>query len=193
MLPNPIEVEKIDPRIKRTRVLIESTFMQLMDEKSFHDITVQDITQRAEVNRATFYAHYADKFELMDGITRSLFRAELEKRTLKACTYSRDNLFALLVAVCEFVSKNIRQCKNTDAQFESLIEGQVRNQILDLIGAWMPQTPNYDPTMGEERATAVTWAIYGLAAQWSKQPLEARSSAEEFAKKVLPLFADAMG
>src|ERR1700690_1925078 len=53
--------QKEDPRVKRTRLLLEQAFMVVLKEKGFQTITVQDIAQRAGVNRATFYAHFEDK------------------------------------------------------------------------------------------------------------------------------------
>ncbi|MNO44458.1 DNA-binding transcriptional repressor FabR [compost metagenome] len=57
---------QIDPRIKRTLNLIQDALISLMDEKGFDQITVQDITMRAEINRATFYRHYQDKYDLLE-------------------------------------------------------------------------------------------------------------------------------
>jgi len=53
-----------DPRARRTRKLLQQAMNTLMGEKSFTDITIQDITTRAEVNRATFYKHFIDKYDL---------------------------------------------------------------------------------------------------------------------------------
>ena len=63
-----------DPRVKRTRKLLEEAFVALLAEKTFHRISVQDIAERATVNRATFYAHFEDKFALMDQLIRDAFR-----------------------------------------------------------------------------------------------------------------------
>ncbi len=56
MLPNPDE--KLDPRVRRTRGLILSSFESLLAEKNFEGISVQDVTEKAQINRATFYAHF---------------------------------------------------------------------------------------------------------------------------------------
>ena len=63
----------MDPRVKRTRKLLEKAFMELMVEKGFQSITIQDVTERATVNRATFYAHFEDKFDLLDSYIREQF------------------------------------------------------------------------------------------------------------------------
>ncbi|GGH36956.1 TetR/AcrR family transcriptional regulator [Paenibacillus segetis] len=59
---------KLDPRIKRTLHLISDALLSLIEEKGFDHITVRDITSRAEINRATFYLHYQDKYDLLDKI-----------------------------------------------------------------------------------------------------------------------------
>jgi len=45
-----------------------------MMERRFRDITVQEIADRATVNRATFYAHFEDKFDLLDSAIREPFK-----------------------------------------------------------------------------------------------------------------------
>ena len=72
--------EKLDPRVKRTRQMLEQAFMEAVQEKGFQSVSVQDIAERAGVNRATFYAHFEDKYALLDHSIRQGFRQELEKR-----------------------------------------------------------------------------------------------------------------
>lgn len=54
-----------DLRIARTKELILAALIDLIDEKSLDAITVRDITNKAGINRGTFYAHYHDKFDLV--------------------------------------------------------------------------------------------------------------------------------
>lgn len=56
---------KLDPRVVRTRQQLREALVSLIEEKGFDALTVQDITDRAELNRATFYLHYQDKQELL--------------------------------------------------------------------------------------------------------------------------------
>lgn len=56
---------KTDRRSRRTRQLIADAFVGLMLEKRYDDITVQDILDRADVGRSTFYAHFTDKENLL--------------------------------------------------------------------------------------------------------------------------------
>ncbi|GGS74019.1 TetR family transcriptional regulator [Streptomyces tanashiensis] len=71
-----------DRRVRRTRAALRQALVELVLERGFHAITVEEITERADVGRATFYAHYRDKEDLLVGIVRDL--AEDRDRLLPA-------------------------------------------------------------------------------------------------------------
>jgi AcrR family transcriptional regulator len=54
-----------DLRVRRTRKLLQKALVEVTSEKGFADVTVQDIAERAMVNRSTFYRHYLDKYDLL--------------------------------------------------------------------------------------------------------------------------------
>jgi len=67
---------KSDPRVIRSRQLLRAALISLIPEKGFAAISVQDIADRATLNRATFYLHYQDKTELlMDAFEELIARA----------------------------------------------------------------------------------------------------------------------
>jgi AcrR family transcriptional regulator len=186
MLPT-LQDEKEDPRVKRTRNLILTAFDELLPEKGFRSLTVQDITDKAEINRATFYAHFNDKYDLLDKSIQQTFRQELEKRTLNACHYTDENLRILIVSVCEFVSYACRHCTNSQPQFEALVEAQVKKQLQELLQMWLEKEETDMDT--NTAATAASWAIYGLVLQWNREKETERLSTEQFADQVFPLIA----
>src|SRR4051794_38176514 len=57
---------KVDRRIAKSQEAIKKAVIELMSEKSFDDITIQEIADRANLNRATIYLHYMDKYDLLD-------------------------------------------------------------------------------------------------------------------------------
>jgi AcrR family transcriptional regulator len=61
-------MSKVDRRITKSQESIKNAVIELMTEKRFDDITIQDISDRANVNRGTIYLHYTDKFDLLDRI-----------------------------------------------------------------------------------------------------------------------------
>jgi AcrR family transcriptional regulator len=61
-----------DLRVRRTRLALHTAFMSLIEEKGFDAIIVQDIADRAMINRVTFYKHYRDKYDLLDHTMQAL-------------------------------------------------------------------------------------------------------------------------
>ena len=61
--------QKADRRSQRTYRLVSSAFAELLGEKPYEEILVQDIFDRADIGRTTFYAHYFDKKDVLDSIT----------------------------------------------------------------------------------------------------------------------------
>ncbi|MBM7694683.1 AcrR family transcriptional regulator [Peribacillus deserti] len=59
-------MSKVDRRILKSQEAIKKAVIELMSEKSFDDITIQDITERADLSRKTFYLRYIDKYDLLD-------------------------------------------------------------------------------------------------------------------------------
>ena len=184
MLSNPKE-EKLDPRVKRTRNLILQSFSDLLAEKSFESISVQDVTDKAEINRATFYKHFVDKYKLLDYWIRQIFMQEIDKRMLNACHYTPENLRNLILAVCEFLSGMHSECAQSHQQFEALAEGTIKKIIFDLLSHWLEETNSKIST--EIPATVATWAIYGLASLYSHT--KKRPALERFVEEALPLVA----
>lgn len=61
----PTKHQKLDRRIQRTRQALQTALLELTKEKEYDDISVEEITERANVGRATFYLHYTDKEDLL--------------------------------------------------------------------------------------------------------------------------------
>jgi AcrR family transcriptional regulator len=57
--------EQTDLRVRRTQKFLQEAIIELIAEKGFDAITVGDIAERAMINRATFYRHYQDKYDLV--------------------------------------------------------------------------------------------------------------------------------
>jgi AcrR family transcriptional regulator len=75
--------KKEDRRVQRTRQLLLGALLSLLPEKGFDDVTVQDIIDRANVGRATFYAHFVDKEDLLVQ-AMDPFSAHLKERQRQA-------------------------------------------------------------------------------------------------------------
>lgn len=79
-----------DRRIQRTRQLLQGALLSLIQEKGFESLSVQDIIDRANVGRATFYAHFQNKEDLLASGIDGL-RASLKERQRQALSQARSN------------------------------------------------------------------------------------------------------
>ena len=67
--------KKTDARVRRTRDALGDALVALMQEKPFDAITVQDVLDRANVGRSTFYSHYSDKDDLLMSDAEEFFES----------------------------------------------------------------------------------------------------------------------
>lgn len=180
---------KIDPRVRRTRQLLTDALGQLLMEQSFDDITVQDIAARATVNRATFYAHFVDKYALVNELIRDGFAQTLAAHLGAPTDSPEQYLRRLFLAVTgHMVSVNAR-CRRSYRMFETLVEAQVKLQLRQCIRAWLVERAPVGaaPSQAELTAAIVSWALYGAAVEWSSQA--GSVPAEDFADEAVPLIA----
>ena len=70
--------EKIDRRIKRTRRLVSEAFIELVLENGYDGVRIEDIIERADVARTTFYTHFKDKGDLLEYVVE-MFRQQTEQ------------------------------------------------------------------------------------------------------------------
>ena len=133
--------KRVDPRVKRTRELIVRAFNELVAEKGHTGLTVQEIAERATINRATFYAHFNDQYELFDHVISEAFREELRRRLPDSSGFSEENLKALILAACDYLAGLNTACSRTDRQFRPLIESRVQGELYELLLRWMEATP----------------------------------------------------
>jgi len=114
------EVKGVDPRVKRTHQLLQQALQELSQEKCFASITVQDIAERATLNRATFYAHFEDKYELVDSIIRKQFQREVASKLPPGSRWEVTTLRVLIGAVFDFLPEVHNQCQPTATPFDPL-------------------------------------------------------------------------
>lgn len=176
-----------DPRVKRTRQLIVQAFVELLAEKSFRAISVQDVAERATVNRATFYAHFEDKYALMDHFIRNSFQQALASKLSPVFPFTLDNLHLLTRTVLEHLAQFHGRCKTADKQqFELPPEASVQNELYKFILNWLNQVTPPDHqcrTTVDTAAMMISWAIFGAGLQWSSGPKTV--SAEQMANQIV--------
>lgn len=180
--------KRVDPRVKRTRELIVRAFGELVKEKGHRGLTVQEIAERATVNRATFYDHFRDQYELLDHFISEAFQGELRRKLPTTPGLDEETLRVLVLAACDFLSKLETGCRSrSDRQFiRPMVEAQVQSELYELLLGWIeasPQKANGRRATSENTASVVSWAIFGAGLDWSRNG--GPKSAEGFADEVL--------
>jgi AcrR family transcriptional regulator len=187
--PATLEVcEKLDPRIRRTRDLLHGALRKLLQQKEFDKVSVQDIAEAATLNRATFYAHYSDKFALLEETIRVSFLQLLGQRNVRFDGTCSSAFQAIILAVCDYLQEVQQSLSSKQHQFEPFVEAtvidQVRLVLLQGIRQGLadrkisPESITPEIVTPEIVAATASWAIYGAAQQWVHMP--DRVPAEEF-------------
>lgn len=167
------DCEVRDPRIRRTRQLLQGALTTLMQTKGFDEISVQDITDAATVNRATFYDHYTDKFSLLEATVGGGFHMMLHQRNVLFDGTCPSAAGAIILAACDYLTQTHAgaACPRQSA-FEPLIDAAMTTAIRRVIETGMTRihADGNSAVSSEMAAMAASWAIYGAVKQWFYAP-----------------------
>jgi AcrR family transcriptional regulator len=183
------DCEVRDPRIRRTRQLLQGALHTLMQTKGFDEISVQDIADAATVNRATFYDHYTDKFSLLEATVAGGFHMLLHERNVCFDGTCPSAAGAIILAACDYLTQAHTSASGyvhqNPSAFEPLADAAMTTAIRRVLEQGMI-TANGDSTISPAMATmAASWAIYGAVKQWFYTPNHA--PAEEIVPSILQL------
>ena len=180
------DCEVRDPRIRRTRQLLQGALQTLMQTKGFDEISVLDITDAATVNRATFYDHYTDKYSLLDATIAGGFHMLLRDRSVRFDGTCPSAAGSIILAACDYLTSthsNSTVC-NRQTAFEPLVDAAITTAIRRVLANGT--TKGEDPAISSEMvAMAASWAIYGAVKQWFYTPNH--PPAEEIVPSILQL------
>jgi AcrR family transcriptional regulator len=100
-------MKKLDARMRYTQMVLKQSLLTLLKKKPINKVTVKEVCELAEVNRATFYAHYTDCFDLKQSMEN-----ELLESFEKALHYvSSQDVTALIEAIYDTVERNQEACR----------------------------------------------------------------------------------
>lgn len=179
----------VDRRTARTRQTLLRVFKDIVQEKGFAATSIREIAERANINRGTFYLHFADKYMLTEAVVRDAFRHELDRALAGTSGWARHNLYLLIEAVLTCLEGKYRHQPRPIyalAEVAPLVERAMQIELVELLTNWLKGetcAEKYDSAMIERVARVVSWAIFGTALQWSQEELT--TSAETIAHTIL--------
>ena len=173
----------VDPRIRRTRLMLERSLEELLSREDLDSISISDIADAATVNRATFYAHFVDKFDLLSSLVTTRFEELLSARGVVFDGGCASALYALVLAVCDFLNQNsfCSQRRNVAQHLELAMVGVVRGVLAEGVRKHHHGSET-DPDMV---AAAMAGAIYASAKQWFQT--DTRVNTEQAARTITAL------
>lgn len=132
---------KTDPRVRYTRSIIQTSFLELLRQRPEENITVREICEKAEINRSTFYKHYRDCCDLMDHMKEDILKQHDEMLAgMKA-----QGVQTTLTAILEMLRDNAALFR---ALRRSGGEHGFANQLAGHCFRFMDLHISIDPTLG---------------------------------------------
>ena len=117
---------KQDARIIKTKANLFSTFEKLLSEKKFENITINEICERAEIRRATFYKHFEDKYDFLSSFINA---QRLKFDNENAHRYS-DGTVSYYV---EYAHNIINFFDENEKILRNILESEVAGSIINVI------------------------------------------------------------
>ncbi len=175
--------KQMDPRTLRTRKLIMDAFIELSHKKDFKDITISDITTAATVNRATFYNHFLDKYELLEKILSENMMREVLQEVSAHAVINEETIKSVFLSITKLQKSISSQCKRSYESFTPQIEAIFKRELQSLFSQWgKEQWPDKTKSEIDTFSVMLSWALYGASTHWMQNqniPLE------EYAEHIL--------
>ena len=156
-----------DKRIIKTQKSIRNAFISLIKEKSLNQITVAEISRKADLGRGTFYLHYKDLYDLYEHIEYELYN-ELEEmfdRSYPSC--EPTNLKMILENITEYIEENkdiflfLIQQDSNGRKFKSFFNKKVMENSLWKEGS----------ELNEIESTFIVSGVVGVLVEWLENGL----------------------
>lgn len=175
---------KMDPRVIRTRKLIMDAFIQISHHKELSDITIKDITEAATVNRATFYYHFADKYELLERVLHEEMMPKVIGQITDISEINEATLRGIFISITEFQSSTKTRCMRSFDAFKSNIESIIKKELEQLFyKLLLARWSDYSEEEIRIAAVMLSWGFYGSTVNWQ---YHSDTPAEEYIRKAMP-------
>ncbi|NLG24115.1 MAG: TetR/AcrR family transcriptional regulator [Clostridiales bacterium] len=180
-----------DRRTRYTKRAIRDSFVHLLGQKPLSKITVKEICEMADINRSTFYTHYADPYDLM-GVIKGEVMAEINSWVERLLpTFGQPSADQVMKLVFEYVLANADLCKvmlgkHGDASLQREIMMLVQTQVLR---EWSERVDVDGPTM-EYLCLFGVYASMAVVRRWLETGL--REPPGEMANLVIRLIGQGL-
>lgn len=192
--------KKVDRRVERTRQLLEAALLALIKEKGFDAISVQDIIDRANVGRATFYAHYDNKLDLLasgfEGLEADLKKEQGDARNHSANADERLFSFSHALLAHAYRHREVFPAMVSKGG-GAVVQHVLRNLLLQLVRddvKTMALQENKNLVPPEAVAQFIAGGLFGLLMWWlnGKMQLSVEDANKVFRRLSVPALKAAL-
>ncbi|GHH97505.1 TetR/AcrR family transcriptional regulator [Neobacillus kokaensis] len=169
-----------EKRVNRTKRLIRDTLTELMEEKGFEGVTVRDLTEKAQINRGTFYLHYRDKYDLLeqseDEIIKGIVQLVNDIKPMEAVAFtSQGEPFPVIQKLFEYFQEHADFMKvilgpKGDPAFQVKLRELITQTFLQKIATEVNKEDMLVPV--EFLTTYVSAAHVGVIQHWLETGME---------------------
>lgn len=163
--------QETDPRVIRTKQLIQDALLTLVQQKDFADITVKDISEKATINRATFYAHYVDKFVLLDEMISEGFDSCVDGRIPPGRELTETTGRELIRLINEYQIAFFEKWRMDTKTIAGRVENIIKSKLENIIASYIKnQSTGVDSTNADQQilTAMISGAIFSASLAFVK-------------------------
>ena len=167
---------KEDRRIRRTKKLLKQALAELMEQKDFNDITVKDITEKANLNRGTFYLHYSGTYDLLEKIENEILGSiqQVIEEYLNHDDAKNDSAITAIYPIGVYIMEYADICRclitnKASSDFIDKFQELIFKNLLNITSIKHPKAANKS---NEYYFSFITYGVIGVLKCWlSKKPM----------------------
>ncbi|MCD8142672.1 MAG: TetR/AcrR family transcriptional regulator [Clostridiales bacterium] len=162
--------QQYEQRVLATKRRIYSAFLQLMQEKAIHQISISELCRLADINRSTFYHHFGNQYDVLTELTED-FLAQLEEKLQNVSPYDQEG-----------VQRRVELCLDYAMENRTLTLLLMQNAVGTDFAQRLFSLPNIEMLLSEKlsdveseaerraRISFVTYGSYQLLQEWLTAP-----------------------
>lgn len=123
-----------DKRVRYTKLFLKESLIKLLKEKPISRITIKELCENAEINRATYYAHYSDQFDQLKQIEEELISGILKNLNDISAETKEKDMLKIVENILIYINENAELCRvllgrNGDIDFQENIIEIIQDQM----------------------------------------------------------------
>ena len=158
------------------------SFIDLSSAKEFKDITIKDITEEAMINRATFYYHFEDIYDLLEKALSEVLLINLNCDSYRNSEFNEEFFVMIFEAITKFQKTLSTRCHRG---YENTIARIIRDQLEVIFYRMLvKERPSEDEQSQKSMAVMLSWGVYGASVEWRRN--SETIAPEQYIKLVIP-------